>query len=143
MNNYFDAEDLTQETFLAAYNNLSSFDRSYEKAWLCRIATNKCLDYCKHSGRKSIPTDEEYFLYQKDESPTPEEKTLNKIVKEELFVICNKLRSPYKEIALDYFYHELLPAEISDKNKKNIKTVQTQIYRARSMLKKLYKKEVD
>ena len=39
---YFTAEDLTQDTFLAAYEHLSSFDGRQEKAWLCRIAANRC-----------------------------------------------------------------------------------------------------
>lgn len=46
-NDYFIAEDLTQETFLSAFQKLSSFDGNNEKAWLCRIATNKCIDYQK------------------------------------------------------------------------------------------------
>lgn len=47
---YFASEDLTQETFLSAYNHLKDFDGMYEKAWLCRIATNKCLDYMQSAG---------------------------------------------------------------------------------------------
>lgn len=50
------------------------------------------------------------------------------------------LKSPYREIALDYFYRELLPAEIAEKTGKNLKTVQTQIYRAKAMLQKNYLK---
>ena len=40
-NDYFIAEDLTQETFLSAFQKLKAFDGRDEKAWLCRIATNK------------------------------------------------------------------------------------------------------
>ena len=36
--NPFDAEDLTQEVFLSAYENLSRFDGNYEKAGLSMIA---------------------------------------------------------------------------------------------------------
>lgn len=50
------------------------------------------------------------------------------------------LKPPYQEIALDYFYRELLPAEIAEKTGKNLKTVQTQIYRAKAMLQKNYLK---
>ena len=52
---YFEAEDLAQDTFLSAYKNLSSFDGKNERAWLCRIATNKCIDYLKqHCEGKSV-----------------------------------------------------------------------------------------
>ena len=43
--NYFDAEDLAQQTFLAAYQNYESFDGNNIKAWLTTIAANKCKDY--------------------------------------------------------------------------------------------------
>lgn len=59
--NYFDAEDLAQDTFLAAYKNYASFDGANERAWLCRIATNKSLDYLKRAGRRSVPTEDVYF----------------------------------------------------------------------------------
>ena len=41
---YFASEDLAQETFLSAYEKYTSFDGRNEKAWICRIAVNKCLD---------------------------------------------------------------------------------------------------
>ncbi len=137
---YFEAEDLAQETFLSAYKHLPTFDRQYEKAWLCRIATNKCLDFIKRAERHSIPTEDEYFLAQKDKEPSPEENVLELEVKKQLSERCNNLKSPYREIAFDYFYRELSAAEIAEKTGKNLKTVQTQIYRARAMLQKTYRK---
>ena len=138
---YFEAEDLAQEAFLSAYKNLSSFDRKYEKAWLCRIATNKCLDYMKRQERNNIPMEEKYFLTEKDKEPSPEEKALANEAREQLLECCSNLKSPYQEIAMDYFYLELSAAEIASKREKNLKTVQTQIYRARAILRKSIRKE--
>ena len=56
---YFASEDLSQETFLSAYKHLSEFDGQYEKAWICRIASNKCIDYKRAAERRSMPTAEE------------------------------------------------------------------------------------
>ena len=42
---------------------------------------------------------------------------------------------------MDYYYYEMDIAEIVQKTGKNIKTLQTQIYRAKGMLRKLYGKE--
>ena len=140
MKNYFDAEDLAQETFLSAYKHLPTFDRQYEKAWLCRIATNKCLDFIKRAEHRSIPTEEDYFLTQKDKEPSPEDSVLALEVKRQLSERCNSLKSPYREIAFDYFYRELTAAEIAANTGKNLKTVQTQIYRARAMLQKTYRR---
>ena len=48
---YFAAEDLAQETFISAYKNLDSFNGAEGKAWLCRIASNKCIDWHRASAR--------------------------------------------------------------------------------------------
>ena len=56
---------------------------------------------------------------------------------------CQELTHPYDTIARLYFYEERSPDEIAAKQNKNIKTVQTQIYRARAMLRKCYEKERD
>jgi len=48
-----DAEDLLQETLLAAWRGLSGFaGRSSVRAWLYRIATNRCLNALRDSGRR-------------------------------------------------------------------------------------------
>lgn len=138
---YFEAQDLTQETFLSAYKNQAYFDGKNERAWLCKIATNKCLDYLKAAGRRLIPTEDQYFVSCSDDTPEPERDMVEQEVRKELYDCCMKLKSPYREVALDYFYHEMEIAEMAEKTGKNPKTLQTQVYRAKAMLKKLYRKE--
>ena len=138
---YFDAEDLTQDTFLSAYRHQQEFDGQNEKAWLCRIATNKCIDYLKRAGRRSIPTEELFFSALPDSRSSPEGETLETEIQNHLYESCCKLSSPYREVALDYYYYELDINEIVQKTGKNKKTLQTQIYRAKGMLKKLMRKE--
>ncbi len=141
--NYFDAEDLTQDTFLSAYKNFSKFDGKNEKAWLARIATNKCLDYKKRGARSEVPTQEEFFAAQPQEQSndnTCETLCMQKLVLEELKRCCETLKPPYDEIAEKYFYQEMSVGEIASALNRNEKTVQTQVYRAKAMLRKLYEK---
>lgn len=142
---YFDAEDLTQETFLAVYKNLDRFDGQNEKAWITRIATNKCLDYVRRSEHKNILTegsDLESTLEASDNyAVSPEERCLEKSIKEEFEAICRSLKPPYDKIAYQYFCQEMSPQEIAEASGVNQKTVQTQIYRARDKLKKLWRRE--
>lgn len=135
--NQFDAEDLTQETFLSVYKNLNSFQRDYEKAWICKIATNKGLDFLKSAGRRSEPQEDTYFEEVKDNRDGPEAAYLHKESKEYVYTICQSLKSPYKEVATEHFYREKSVKEISEETGKGIKTVQTQIYRAKGMIRKL------
>lgn len=141
---YFAAEDLAQDTFLSAYEHLRSFDGSNAKAWLCRIAANKCIDYMSHSGRRSIPVEDAYLVSTMAAGPpqeTPENICMEQETKEMLLENCRHLKPPYDEVAKAYYYDEMDVKEIARKRAQNVKTVQTQIYRAREMLRKIYRKE--
>lgn len=138
---YFEAEDLSQETYLSAYKNLNYFDGRNEKAWICKIATNKCLDYVKSAGRRQVPTSDDYFIHVDSKEQSPLEGVLEDEVKEKLYHHCQSLKPPYSEVAIEYFYKELEIKEIAEKTGKNIKTLQTQVYRAKGMLRKLWRKE--
>jgi RNA polymerase sigma-70 factor (TIGR02960 family) len=52
-----DAEDMLQETLIAAWRGLDRFEgRASLRAWLYRIATNRCLNALRDAGRR-IPTE--------------------------------------------------------------------------------------
>ena len=139
--NYFEAQDLTQETFLSAWRALERFDGQHEKAWLCRIAANKCTDYLRRKKLQLLPEGEEALLLVPDETPDPERQVLESEVQEELQSACETLKEPYRSAALAYFVEERSFQEIAQDTGQNLKTVQTRVYRARAQLKKLLGKE--
>jgi len=48
-----DAEDMLQETLLAAWRGLADYEgRASMRTWLYRIATNRCLNALRASGRR-------------------------------------------------------------------------------------------
>ncbi|MBR1691440.1 MAG: RNA polymerase sigma factor [Lachnospiraceae bacterium] len=140
---YFAAEDLTQDTFIAAYMHLQDFDGQAEKAWLCRIASNKCIDYLRSAGRRVMPaTEEEMPERESADHNEPLTLFLNREVMEELKACCKALPPPYRDIAWMHFVEGKKAKEIADRQGTNLKTIQTQIYRAKERLKKSYRKEL-
>lgn len=138
---YFMAEDLMQETFLTAYQKYHTFDGSNEKAWLSRIATNKSIDYLRSAGKRSVPTEDAFFELYQEQRSSPEEICMEEEVKRELARRCEGLKPPYDQVARAYYVEERTAREIAKGMGRSLKTVQTQIYRAREMLKKIYGKE--
>ncbi len=58
--NHQDAEDLMQDTHVAAYSALQQFEsRSTYKTWICRIMVNKCIYKSKYGYvRHEVPTED-------------------------------------------------------------------------------------
>ena len=136
---YFASEDLTQETFISAYRHLSEFDGENAKAWLCRIAANKCIDYKREAARRIVATDDDILGQNASNEKSPDEICIDEDVRKRLLYLCSKLKPPYDSIAKNFYYEEKTAEEIADGQGKNVETVQTQIYRAREMLKDLYR----
>ena len=75
LGSFQDAEDLLQETLLSAWQALDRFDGRSLRAWLYRIATNRCLNYLRDTSRRpkvanmteiafaeATPSDEPWWL---------------------------------------------------------------------------------
>ena len=137
-----DAADMTQETFIKAYNSLSSFrGDSKFSVWLYRIATNVCLDFLRSRSRKptvslSMEDDdgEEMQLYIADESQSPEMLLERGLTRDAVRRGLNALPPDYKQILLLREIQGLSYDEISDVLDLEVGTVKSRIFRARKRL---------
>ena len=139
---YFTAEDITQETFLSAYQHINECEAGAEKAWLCRIAGNKCIDYLRAAERRAVSTpDDEMPVMQGQSRDGPFEQFVATDIMQSFRDSCKELSEPYRTPAMLYFEDGLTAKEIALRTGEPLKTVQSHIYRAREMLKKKIRKE--
>ncbi|MDO4989790.1 MAG: sigma-70 family RNA polymerase sigma factor [Eubacteriales bacterium] len=137
-----DAADMTQETFIKAYNSLSSFrGESKFSVWLYRIATNVCLDFLRSRSRKptvslSMEDDdgEEVELDIADESQSPERLLERGLTRDAVRRGLNALSPEYRQILLLREIQGLSYEEISDVLTLEVGTVKSRIFRARKRL---------
>ncbi len=139
--NYFDAEDLAQETFISAYRSMDQFDGSNLSAWLTTIAANKCRDYLKSPAKKRTKPAQPDLEVLADYSHSPEPLTLAKTEEEKVAALCNRLKEPYQTVATQYFVQDKKLSEVAKQSGQNLKTLQTQLYRAKKQLAALWKEE--
>lgn len=139
LGDYFEAQDMTQETFLTYYKVLDRFDGQNEKAFLTKIATNKCLDILKSKRRKEMPTEDDILANNVGTVSSLEEGFLEKELSEELGNACRELKPPYNEVAYEFYCCDKTAREIAQKQGIKLKTIQTQISRAKKMLQKKLK----
>ena len=93
-----DAQDLTQETFLAAWRAIDRCPSGFEKQWLARIAANKAKDYLRSAWvrRVNIPGDDVLALEGAPPGTEPEQQVLDALGEEELTGMILDLREPYR-----------------------------------------------
>lgn len=131
-----DAQDLTQETFLAAWRAIDRCPSGFEKQWLARIAANKAKDYLRSAWvrRVNTPGDEVLALEGAPPGLEPEQQVLDTLGAEELTRMILDLREPYKTPCRLVLLEQHTMAEAARLCGRPEKTVNAQIYRAKKML---------
>lgn len=138
-----EAQNLSQETFLSAYRNIDRCPPENYKPWLCRIAANKAKDYLKsaYARRVSAPGDE--VLDALPARAGPEELLLAAEGESRIRERILALPEPYHKVSALYFLEETPVEDIARLLKRPKKTVQTQLYRAKQILRGELGRELD
>lgn len=131
------AQDLAQDTFLAAWRAIDRCPAGYEKQWLARIAANKAKDHLRSAWaqRVSVPGDEVLALEGAPPGYDPEEQALARAGEEELREMILQLREPYRTPCRLCLLEEHSVSEAAKLCGRPEKTVSAQLSRARRMLR--------
>lgn len=143
-----DVEDLTQDTFVKAFNALPGFRFEYYfSKWLYKIASNRCIDYLRRKRFQATSLDKPVtardgseFVYEPpDLGPVADELLLAKERAQLLKRALDELPEKYRQVIRMRHEEELEYQEIADKLKHPLGTVKAHLFRARKLL---YKKLV-
>jgi RNA polymerase sigma factor (sigma-70 family) len=146
-----EAEDLTQEAFMKAFNSLDSFNDEFAfSTWLMKIATNNCIDFLRKRKLRTYSIheplhykDEEIEVEIPDDEPSPERNLLQAERKRIIEDAIEALPERYRYVILLRHREEKSYEEISEILNLPLGTVKAQIFRAREILNKKLKEIIN
>ena len=142
-NNLDDAEDLSQEAFLRAFQSLSRFNPSYKfSTWLYQVTLNIVRDRFKKKSLNCLSLDapietddSEIYLQHSDHTNNPEEIFAQKEKSRNVERAILSLPLTYREVIILRHLQNLSYSEISSILKIPTSLVKVRLYRARQMFK--------
>lgn len=130
-----DAEDVTQESFVAAYRSIRSFrGEGSLRGWLLRIATRRC--YRRLAQRRptaDLDAVAEPVLADRRAEPTG--LVIAAESRDEVRDAVGRLDEPYREVVALRFFGELSLAEVAEATGRPLNTVKTHLRRGLERLR--------
>jgi len=140
------AEDVAQDSFLKAFQGLSSFRGGSFRSWLLRIVTNSTYDILRRSRRRPIqplyPEDKDgkeldSAPWLADPKTSTQETVEQNELSEDVRVMMDKLPESYRNVLtlVDLYQFDYL--EAAETLRIPIGTVKSRLARARFQMKKM------
>lgn len=130
------AEDVTQDVFVRLITHKPVLEQGREKAWLLKVALNRCRDLWRSSWIKKVVLGHPAF----ECFPAPDE--IGKMTDRfSLAESINKLRPEFKEVVLLFYYQGFSVTEIAEMLQIAEGTVSSRLSRARAKLQSEMKGE--
>lgn len=131
------AVDITQESFIKAFINLESFDQKKKfSSWLYRIAHNESVNVIKKYNKEMLFPEDMDFRSDEDIEENFEQKENS----EKIEKYIKEMPILYSEPLFLLYFEEKSYQEISDILRIPMGTVATRINRAKTIMKKIWKK---
>ncbi|MBR1732083.1 MAG: sigma-70 family RNA polymerase sigma factor [Ruminococcus sp.] len=125
LKNYHDAQDLTQDVFVALVTGKPEFENNKKlRNWLITVTLNKCSDLYKSSWRKRT-------------EPLNDEIAINEPETYEMMTELWKLPENYRTVLYLHYYMDMTVDEIAAVLGKSRNTVGSWLTRGRKKLKKI------
>ena len=129
-----DAQDVTQETFLAVLRHRKTFVRRNFQSWLFTIAHHKCVDLFRLQGRLASAPEE----LDKLSEPDPSGQVLDRAALEQAL---DRLPPHQREAAVLHHFHGFTPKESAAMTDNPLSTVRWRLSAARRAMAEQLKED--
>ena len=145
-----DAEDITQDVFIRAFQNFGRFDaRSSVRTWLFRIAHNLCIDRARKVGRTpdqvslimSSEIEEEFEI--PDDRWQPHEILAKEDLMEQVEKAINSMSEKLRSVLLMHDQEDMQYDEIASVLEIPMGTVKSRLFLARAHLQNCLRDYLD
>lgn len=128
------AEDVCQDVFVRLMTNVPVLQEGREKAWLLKVALNRCRDLWRGAWVKRVVLGSPKF----ELVPAPDE--IGRITEQqELMEAINQLPSAFKEVILLHYYQGYGITEIAEMMELPEGTISSRLSRSRKKLEQILK----
>lgn len=140
VHDHFEAENLSQETFLQVYKSLPNYEYRGFKTWLSRIAMNKALDYKRTRSRVKVESVElsEIENVADDRLSVPD-IIIQQEEKELLGECLHRIPEHYGTVLRKSYQQNKSCKQIALEENISIRTVETRLFRGKKVLRECFK----
>jgi RNA polymerase sigma-70 factor (ECF subfamily) len=133
--NHADADDLSQEAFIKAYDNLSRFKLGTNfRSWLYRIAVNLCIDHLRHRRRFPENSLDDQSETLPNHGSDPHEHVESDELMENIMAAVDSLPANQRTVVVLHEMQGIALKEIAEVMKCSESTVRWRLHYARKKL---------
>lgn len=133
-----DAEDLTQDIFLAIYRSLPRFrGDSSLSTWIYRVAMNHCMDFRRRTRLESLSLDENLLIVTNSWQENPLEAATKEELGREVEAALARLAPHHREVVILHELHGLTYGEVAEVLQIPVGTVKSRLSNAFRQLREL------
>lgn len=138
-----DIQDIVQDVFVSAYQNIQSFDTSQRfSPWIYRIAHNALVNALRKKERSPISIDLDTLIYhpiyEDGKESEREQEEMKKLIEQGL----EKLPPKYREVLILHYYEDMPYKDIADILQVPAGTVGIRLKRAKERLREDIKHKI-
>lgn len=141
-----DAEDITQEVLLQIYRSLPDCRLDGLKTWITRIAVNRAIDFKRSKARRPEElSDSEAMSERMHEDtaavPAAELVAIEQADRQQVRERVEEMPGNYRKVVTAYYMDDKSYEQIAAETGLERKSVESRLYRARSWMKRHWRKE--